>query len=353
MPMVKRAILHIGFPKTGSSSLQEYLSENRVRLQQEYGIAYPTVFTNYKKGHYKLHNLFVPNLERKLNLKLVAKEILNEAEGAEIVILSCESWPEFEFDASRLQAFLQHLDAKEVHIIGYVREQLDFIQSLWRERIHHNLQFSAPFFIFSEAIQRLHNARIPAMIRNLETAAHVDLVWYDKQSLRNGNIISDFCSRIGIREDNFPRHDSNPSIGGNLLLYKMVQNKKFSRIDLEHDKVGAYRVMKYNELKSIARKSENFRSAFFISKFAANRFRQKSDYNKYFINKIGQAKLRNFTTEPRFPDWVNLGRDLDIIFNALDVRANSFPFDAIRETIPFASSIQEPRYFVSVRTRFM
>lgn len=280
--MVERAILHIGFPKTGSSSLQEYLSENRVRLLQEYGICYPKAFTTFKKAHQKLNELFAPNPRtEKLNVKIVAKEILNEADGAEIVILSCESWGEFEFDVSRLRAFLQHLDAKDVHIIGYVREHLDYIQSLWRERIHYRSKFTAPFFIFSEAAQPALNVRFPGMIRNMETVAHVDLAWYDKQSLRNENVVSDFCSRIGIREDKFPKEDSNPSIGGNLLLYKLAQNKLSHEKKFESDKDERNKIMKYNELKELARKKESFRSALFIPKTASNKFRKKADTTSF------------------------------------------------------------------------
>lgn len=353
IPMVKLAILHIGFPKTGSSSLQVYLSENRVRLQEEYGICYPKAFTNFKKAHYRLNKLFAPTLRKEnLNIKFVAEEVLNEAKGAEIIILSCENWADFQFDVSRLRAFLQYLDAKDAHIIGYVREHLDYIQSLWRERIHFRPQFTAPFFIFSEASHPVHNMQYPAMIRNMETVADVDLVWYDKNSFRDGNVISDFCARIGIREDNLPKQDSNPSIGGNLLLYKMVQNKISLENNLEGDKYERNKIMRYNELKCLARENESFRSAFFISIFAANQFRQKSEYNKFFINKLGPVKQKNFNTLPRFPDWANLGNDFEVIFDALNVRSDSFPFDAVRETIPFATSILEPRYFVRARTRF-
>lgn len=350
--MVKRVILHIGFPKTGSSSLQEYLSENRVHLQQVYGICYPKAYTNFKKAHQKLDELFVPKPQKKkLNIKLVAEDILHEAEGAEIVILSCENWAELRFDVSRLRAFLQYLDAKDVQIIGYVREHLDYMQSLWRERIHFRPNFTAPFFIFSEAAQVVQNARVPAMIRNMETVADVDLVFYGKHSLRNENVISDFCSRIDIRENCLSYEDSNPSIGGNLLLYKMVQNKLSRMNNLESDKDEGYKIMKYNELKKLARENENFRHAFFIPKFAAKKFRKKSEYNEFFANKIGPVKLRNFDALPRFPDWANLGRDFEVIFDALNVRSDSFPFDAIRETIPFATSAQEPRYFIRPRTR--
>lgn len=154
--MIERAILHIGFPKTGSTSLQEWLSGSRVRLHQDHGICYPKALTNIRKAHHEL--IRFPKTEK---IELAADEILNEADGAEIIILSSEGWAESDFNVTRLRAFLKHLDAKEVHVVCYVREHLDYMQSMWRERVHFRHNFTEPFYIFSEANQLAHNLSTP------------------------------------------------------------------------------------------------------------------------------------------------------------------------------------------------
>ena len=343
--MVERAILHIGFPKTGSTSLQEWLSESRVRLQKDYGICYPNAFTNIRKAHHEL--IKFPKNE---NIELAAEKILNEADGAKIIILSSEGWAESNFDVKRLRAFLKHLDAKEVHVVCYVREHLDYMQSMWRERVHFRHNFTEPFYIFSEANQLDHNMLYPALIRDMESVACVELVWYDKLILKNQNIISDFCSRTGVPEFNIANHDFNPSIGGNLLLYKIANNSITKSRNIGGKILREYRLKTYDELKKLARKHEEFRSAFFISKCAAKKFRKKSEYNAFFTRKIGPVTFRNFNSEAMIPDLQNLGRDLEIIFSTLESRPNSFLFDAIRETIPFVSSIHKPRCLFNARS---
>lgn len=322
--MVERVILHVGFPKTGSSSIQSWLHENQDELLAKYGFLYPMQYLAFKLAHLELTKIFTPNSPD--DLECIAQNIMLEAPDAETIILSCERWMEYELEISRLRTFLQHFNSKHVQIIGYVREHLDYTQSLWRERIHKMDKFTLRFSDYSAKIMEKLNLQISNIFHILEAVGHLDLRWYDISLLKNGNVVEDFCSLAGIFGMKYEIEDENPSLGGNLLLYKVARNLYFNEKNLEI--INQKR--DYNDLKEVARLKKKFRSPFPISDTSAYAFRKGSRYNEFLFEKLGPIPLRSWKSEAPIPDLDNLDQDFNIISQALNLHPYAPLFEKYR-----------------------
>lgn len=314
--MVERAILHIGFPKTGTTMIQKWLYENRNSLRATHDIVYPEKFTRHRWAHQKLSRIFHPNSND--NLELISQCVLTEADGAGTVILSSENWTFHKLDVSRVRAFLQHLGAKHVQIICYVREQLDYIQSLWREQVKCNIAYVRPFHEFAYSMQKKLNSRISHVVQGLDDTGSLKLAWFNKNLAANHNIIQDFCSVVGICNHDYNIDEGNLSIGGNLLLFKLAKNSLLRKSAKQFRQSHAEKLAYRSNLQKLAIQRKKFQAPLFISRKCAGKFRANSVFNEYLFQKIGPTLLRDWDSERPIPDLDNLGHDLEIIFNALE-----------------------------------
>ena len=316
--MTERVILHIGFPKTGTTSIQDWLYKNRADLRAKHGIVYPKCYTGKFSAHHGLSRIFCS--DSGLDLESISHDILAEAAGAETVLLSCENWVRHEIDASRMRVFLRHLGAKHVQIICYVREHLDYTQSRWREKVR-NRPFDRPFHEFALDHQEILNSRISSTVQWLEEVGQLKLIWFERNSIMNGNVLQDFCSHAGICGYDYHVEDGNPSIGGNLLLFKFAKNKTLRNKALNekhYDMLWPENLNYRAKLTKFARRHKKFQAPFFISKEAQKKFRTNSVYNNFLFQKIGPTPLRTWESEAPIPDLDNLDHDLEIIFKALE-----------------------------------
>ena len=125
--MKKKIFIHIGFGKTGTSSIQTYLFLNRRNKNADY--LYPEIGLK-GNGH---HDLAVLKAERfsgeqkQLYSELVT-HLTNDNTGAKIILSSeyfCFTKPGYIYDV------YQYLQSFDVRIIFYVRNQVDLIQSAY------------------------------------------------------------------------------------------------------------------------------------------------------------------------------------------------------------------------------
>lgn len=131
--------LHIGTPKTGSSSLQFFLFNNRNKLG-ELGILYPKTGIT-KKGtakRYAHHNLnwvltkdtnkhYDPNAG---NWEDLDQEINEQNMKPEKIILSAESFYDL-LDPSNIPLIKEYLKKHETKIIVYLRNQYEYFRSYY------------------------------------------------------------------------------------------------------------------------------------------------------------------------------------------------------------------------------
>lgn len=138
----KKAILHIGGHKTGTSAIQAFCVLNASRLQQM-GILYPLELLSHidrvgEQAHHGLVNLFMDattfwkahNLRPKAMTDEDIVSYLKSLPRDKNILLSSENlvW----LDAEAIKALKQILDGYEVHIVLYVRRQDDALQALFQ-----------------------------------------------------------------------------------------------------------------------------------------------------------------------------------------------------------------------------
>jgi ubiquinone/menaquinone biosynthesis C-methylase UbiE len=134
-PGRKQVYIHIGFPKTGTTSIQVWLSGNADALAAQ-GALYPVAGRgegDYRFGHHLFPNALAQNPLSELatswpDMDELHSEIANSA--ARTIILSSEDFAT-KLDRPAIHLLAHKLSDIDVRIICYVRRQDEFIISVW------------------------------------------------------------------------------------------------------------------------------------------------------------------------------------------------------------------------------
>ena len=124
-------ILHVGPPKTGSTSLQSQLFHSRKYLIKR-GVLYPEFWLNYVT-HHPLTNILRDDKDLRDGNDL--REGFNRLNSGEYqtVVFSSETFDELKLPA--LERLKQYIGDQPVEIIFYVRRWSDRIPSVWHETV--------------------------------------------------------------------------------------------------------------------------------------------------------------------------------------------------------------------------
>ena len=121
-------ILHIGLPKTGSTSLQKALWNNRGFLRQN-GVIYPGTLSEVRPKH---KGLLVDLVAGRLSIKDWERMIFEESGvGADVCVLSNENFSFME----KPELFASLIRPDRIRVVMYIREPVAYIASRYR----HNL----------------------------------------------------------------------------------------------------------------------------------------------------------------------------------------------------------------------
>ncbi len=252
-------ILHIGRHKTGTSSLQKFLRQNRSTLAQ-HGYYYPNTDSS-KDAHHAIARNFnrkVLRLGNKVELKLLRdsldslfKEI---SDRSETILLSSEA-----FQNCDPVLVAKRFDPKCTKVIVYIREQVDYVISSYQQAVHET-SLSASL---EESVSKYPdydnfiNRWVSAFGRD-----NIVVRVYDRRYLCRADIIHDFMSFLGVpTADNFVflTEDKNPSIGGALLELKRLVNA------VSHSSVEVNRKMFYNLFSDISTTNAEYRTRSHLS----------------------------------------------------------------------------------------
>lgn len=148
--LVKRVVLHIGMPKTGSSSVQEHILSNRLALLDQ-GVHFPIfgagrehgVRWHRSSGHLALFRKLLIDNEGDMVRRRLAAEITSLEHPVHTLVLSCENllspvfWNEFATDTSDGQDILSRiahgLGIEQFDIALTLRRPDGWFQSYYRE----------------------------------------------------------------------------------------------------------------------------------------------------------------------------------------------------------------------------
>ena len=223
--MTPRFLLHIGRHKTGTSTLQRFLYQNRERLEK-CGFYYPISGLTGLAHHDIARHFFgrarerFSDEERAAHAQCVRALIEEIKENREIVLLSSEG-----FQNCNPKPIEQVFHAGQTKIIVYIREQSEYLISAYQQKVQ-----ATSYFASLEQFAREFNVNYDVFLQHWEGSFGRDNITarlYGRTLLKGGDIVEDFCDAAGIPnslELNRPSADQNPSIGGALLELKRLLN---------------------------------------------------------------------------------------------------------------------------------
>jgi len=237
--------LHIGTDKAGSTAIQSHLALNRQWLSER-GVYVPENFLGPNNGHAELfHDLSAAALQ------CIKDEIDNAAaQGFEQALLS---WEGLNFyDAAQIRTLANAFQGMQAHIILYVREQAEIVQSGFLQEIK-RLANTCPITMFQSPtlilkLRQQRKGRYPASRNYYQLArrwergmgkhgVRVSVRVFDRQQLLEGDIVADFLAVLGLTADaSFVRQalSANPSLDAvSGYLIDQLQELGVERPELE------------------------------------------------------------------------------------------------------------------------
>jgi|GEM_PF-2464606 len=203
MSPLPRLFLHIGHPKTGTSSIQSFLATQRTVLQK-HGVYVPRTGWIAGAHHGLTENFFsVRRLPSQSAVHCLALQRELAGIQAPTVVLSSEAF--IQENPARLAALFR--PRFDVFIVYYVRRQDLAAQSVYAQRVRSEIQrecgtLSEKLYDFIPRY-RFHLDRFAAvfgtdhcLLRPFETSAFV-----------GGTLIGDFLSLLGLSSDLLPFQD--------------------------------------------------------------------------------------------------------------------------------------------------
>lgn len=193
--------LHVGMPKTGSSSIQNFMLYNRQILLDRYEYLYPLTGLENGRGprdhRTSGHALLIQGL---INNNHEIKEKLNKEiyyytkkYGKELkIVLSCENILSDRFwnNGECIDAIKESLSDFNVHIIGFFRNQVDWVDSMYRESVSsHGIKYSGSICDYSIQAQKYSFLNYEKLFEKLIATFGVNKVSFDSYLPNEDSII--------------------------------------------------------------------------------------------------------------------------------------------------------------------
>ena len=248
-------ILHIGMPKTGSTSLQNALFNNHEVLR-EFGIVFPNIGLNRTECGQVRHEHLISALQNYNTNKSIFKDwddfLHRETDNMDICVISYENM----FPGVCPQKLLPLFPRDRTRIVVYIREQAEYIASLYANQIRWDT-LQETFAEYSQ-IRPRNYFRVMNRWREVYGQENLTFRLYSRESLLGGNIIDDFANLVRPGLQNMLdtlKYDLHPSISGNLLFTKFILNK-FITAEESNSIVS--------ELTKLTHLDPNFRGRFYV-----------------------------------------------------------------------------------------
>ncbi|MDO6691919.1 hypothetical protein Q4574_01425 [Aliiglaciecola sp. 3_MG-2023] len=185
-----KVFIHIGPPKTGTSAIQKWLSNNTIFLKEK-GIFYPQHETdNNGVSSGNVLNIFERTVDKKLVLspQKVDRVVTDcESSGCKILLLSSEF---FFFQITELLSVFP-----EAKFIAYIRFPLDVIESSYNQSVKRHSEVKA--LGIAEEPQAYHLRQLELMLGKFTQESFL-IRFYSKNIFYKGDIVCDFLSIFGI-----------------------------------------------------------------------------------------------------------------------------------------------------------
>jgi len=231
--------IHIGAPKTATSTLQSVLSGNYKKLLK-HGVLYPRDFRNGDAHHLlvcdliekvqgnRMPDIWYGSKPRGQAWAALQAEIAGHGNSIHSVILSSEL---FFGQSNKIQSMLDevatHLHGHEVKVVVYLRRQDQLYSSFYNQDVKgvrqwpdSAYQFYQTHQIFQQDYYSLLNSWSEAFGKK-----HVLIRPFEPEQWVNGDIVQDFCAATGTVLLPSGYKDHNESLGATQLYLKRCINK--------------------------------------------------------------------------------------------------------------------------------
>ena len=193
---MKPIILHIGSTKTGTSSLQQYLTQHAADLLRQ-GVVYPMAGRN-AGGQIAHHNLCYERQPKRVEAGVFKPAVgtwsqaLSEIDTADapVGVISSEAF--MNARPPHVPRFAETLAGRDVTIVAYVRRQDRWLQSAWNQQARFG-RCGLDFWGFYEGVRRRGRGDYHRMLAPWSEAFgadHVNVRNFD--ALPSGGIVPDF-----------------------------------------------------------------------------------------------------------------------------------------------------------------
>lgn len=267
--MKKTIYLHIGTFKTGTTSIQRYLNDNRDSLKRA-GVLFPSIFSRGGQRELPLSlikeftDFWVsswPNFE--MSAEDMWGQIFKEISktDANKIILSTEHFCDLLHHGAReakdeyAKVLRKFFTGYEVKVICYLRNLDAYLQSMYGEIIK-IFSVNNSFFDFVEdniASNNFHCNPILFLDYYAELFGKDNLIVrkYDRKELCNGDVVCDFLNIIGIKKQANYTLEINKSIPSELMELKIIFNSSGIDDAMFHRQISSYLIDDYAKKECI------------------------------------------------------------------------------------------------------
>lgn len=245
---VKRAVVHIGMPKTGSTSIQKWLEQNKAVLAQR-GVGYDQINPDgFRKDgtHHGIalvqrqaHGELMPNKTFRLRYGVTdlekqsafAQAFEAELERAVLActgdtfVLSSEALAGLAHSPEQIKSLQSWLSRyfEEAHYVVYFRRQEDWLVSSYSQRLRRGS--TKPFEDFLAEDGRQNWFAVARKWADHVGRDNLSVRLLDRDRLKDGDLIADFADILGISRDGTEMVPStNESLSAAAAEYLRVTN---------------------------------------------------------------------------------------------------------------------------------
>lgn len=213
-----KAIIHIGTPKSGTSTIQAFLALNQPALARQGFRHAPLQQRNTAQMELGLAGLVraggrltAPNRLHAMGLRAGDDQAALVARFEAMLHAGVRQWPEATYLASseQVHAWLSSPDKiaaldsllrghfEQVRYVAYYRPQTEFMLSTYSERIKRGERLAFEQH-FTERLHRMDFHRRAQMWASVVGARNLSVRLLDSGVMVNGDLLDDFCTEAGI-----------------------------------------------------------------------------------------------------------------------------------------------------------
>ncbi len=247
--MAHKLIIHMGMHKTGTTSLQYFLSDNKDLLNQN-GYCYPDFLSNcglkcvYNDDDQKKNGVVFfdenGNIDYEGERWKKSWEYIKSCLKKYDVIISAEDFFT-EYVDEKLWSHILLENQVNNEIIIYLRRQDIWIEKWWAFLIKSGLRYSGNLEDFVEdtiATDRLYYHKYISKIESIMGKGNVVVKCYEKEQLVGENIVSDFLEYLHIQttneiESQLYKYRNNESLINESVEFMRLVNT--ARLDVDND----------------------------------------------------------------------------------------------------------------------